>query len=266
MAFDAVVDGIKALVAFLAPPPISPFFQDGGLLYGVNEDVALVSFMLVFLYLTDLLVVKPYLHPKARYFALHALANTVSTVAAFPDVVRQLTYPLKAFTGATHTMVANSAVAGIHIYHCIGGFRLSSSDIFHHMLFVVILCGLAVPYKQVGGTANNFGCWFLSGLPGGVTYVMLVCVKQGLMKPMTEKRASAWINTWIRGPSMAIYGFVAWQAFYTGQAAFHTLPLFIIGFLHFFNGQYYAAEAVYNYAYRRGQASGQAKTVAAKAK
>jgi hypothetical protein len=27
------------------------------------------------------------------------------------------------------------------------------------------------------GVANNFGCFFLSGLPGGLDYVMLVLVR-----------------------------------------------------------------------------------------
>ena len=31
----------------------------------------------------------------------------------------------------------------------------------------------------VSGVANNFGCFFLSGLPGGLDYVMLVLVRSG---------------------------------------------------------------------------------------
>ena len=53
-------------------------------------------------------------------------------------------------------MLANSAICAIHIYHCLA-FRLSAADIFHHLLFVSILCGLGIWFKQVGGVANNFG-------------------------------------------------------------------------------------------------------------
>ncbi len=45
-------------------------------------------------------------------------------------------------------MVANSAVVAIHSYHCVA-FKLPMADIFHHVLFVSILCGLAIPFKQV---------------------------------------------------------------------------------------------------------------------
>ena len=40
--------------------------------------------------------------------------------------------------------------------HCLA-FRLSAADVFHHLLFVSILCGLGIRFKQVGGVANNFG-------------------------------------------------------------------------------------------------------------
>ena len=77
---------------------------------------------------------------------------------------------------------SDSAVAAIHLYHCIAfSLRASAEEIFQHLAFVSILCGLAIPFKWIGGVANNFGCFFkfLSGLPGGVDYVMLTCVAQG---------------------------------------------------------------------------------------
>jgi hypothetical protein len=93
------------------------------------------------------------------------MANTVAAIAAFPDVVRGFTEPETSWTGSSQTMVANSAISAIHIYHCIA-FKLSTSDIVHHLIFVSILCGLGIAFKDKGGIANNFGCFFLSGLPG----------------------------------------------------------------------------------------------------
>lgn len=157
------------------------------------------------------------------------MANFVSACAAAPDVYRLLNDPIHAFSGPSYTMMANSAVAAIHLYHVIA-FKLPMADVFHHATFVSVLCGIAIPYKQVGaplgkrripasstrsmcgirgcrpspgppwfaagnhsarevaavhratlihllvsqvgGAANNFGCFFLSGLPGGIDYVM----------------------------------------------------------------------------------------------
>ena len=69
--------------------------------------------------LLDMAIVQRTLSPKSRYFALHSVANAVATVAAFPDVVRGLTEPEMSWSGPSQTMVANSAICAIHIYHCV---------------------------------------------------------------------------------------------------------------------------------------------------
>ena len=155
----------------------------------------------------DVLVCRPLLSPKSRYFCLHTVANVVSAVASFPDVLRVLADPLHAFSGPSATMLANSAVISIHLYHCLF-FKLQPGDLFHHAVFVTILSGFAIPFKHVGGVSNNFGCFFLSGLPGGLNYAMLVLVKEGRMTSLYQKGWDAWINTWLRGPPMSVYAFL----------------------------------------------------------
>jgi hypothetical protein len=228
----------------LFPEPLSPVFRRGGALEMLNEDVTLVVAFMLMLGVIDVLLVRPFLHPKARYFALHACANTVCAVAAFPDVVRALvTQPFDCFNGPACTMVGNSAAAAIHLYH-IAAFSLRREDIFHHVTFAGVLCGLAIPFKQVGGVTINLGVFFLTGLPGGIDYVLLVLVKQGVIDRMTEKRWYVAINVWLRGPSMAIYLFIGFQTWvkqtYTGPTVF----LFIVSMLHFYNGQYYNQQAI----------------------
>lgn len=227
------------------PTPISPLFLPGGPFEWINEDVGLVIFFTTVLFIVDRSLVRPFLNPKSRYFALHFVANMISAYAALPDVRRALLdEPLNCFTGQTQTMVANSAVASIHIYHMLA-FPLRSEDIFHHVAFVSILCGLAIPFKQVGGSANNLGCFFLSGLPGGIDYLLLVLEKEGVISKRTQKKWCTRINVWLRGPSMSIYGFIAFHAWWSCQSLQFPLPfLFVVGFLHFTNGQYYAQQAV----------------------
>jgi hypothetical protein len=241
------------LSSLVWPEPISPFFSSGGPLAGLNEDAVFTAAIMIVLGLVDLAVCRPFLSPKSRYFALHATANAVSTIAAFPDLWRVLVDPLNAFRGPTSTMVANSAVLSIHLYHCLF-FRLRPDEIFHHALFVTILCGLAIPFKHVGGASNNLGCFFLSGLPGGVNYVLLVLVKEGRMASLNQKAWDAWINTWIRAPPMAVYAFLQYQSWLYGRSmdvvspAAQIIIISVIAWLHFFNGQYYAAMAVANHA------------------
>ena len=238
------------VIAFLSPPPLSPHFTSSGSLAGWNEDLTLIAGVMLLLALLDVLIVRNLIRPKARFFALHAVANAIAACAAFPDVWRVYVVDIGggSWTGASHTMVANSAIAAIHLYHCVA-FDLKRADIFHHLTFVVILCGLAIPYKNVGGCANNLGCFFLSGLPGGIDFVNLVLKEHGIMTKLEQKRWAAFINTWMRGPSMSVYAFVGWQTYMTGiNNEVPAFFVFLICFLHFFNGQHYCAEAVAGHA------------------
>jgi hypothetical protein len=241
-----IFDWMDVVMSILSPPPLSPYFLPGGPFEGFNEDICFTLLFMAVLLLADVLLVRPLIHPKARYFALHVIANSISSAAAFADVQRVFSMgdPTGAFSGPSSTMVANSAVAAIHLYHCVA-FPLRSEDIFHHLTFVSVLCGLAIPLKHVGGAANNFGCFFLSGLPGGLNYVFLVCVAHGWMDKLTEKRWTARINVWLRGPSMSIYLFLGFLSFaHDKQREVHACLLAIVVALHFHNGQYYAKQAV----------------------
>jgi hypothetical protein len=228
----------------LCPPPLSPLFQEGGRFAGFNEDLTLTAFGLIGLFVVDNLIVKRFIQPKVRYFALHTMANAVTAIAALPDVVKGLTAdPRDTFSGPAHTMVSNSMVAAIHIYHCLA-FNLRREDIIHHAVFVTILCGLAVPLKQVDGIGNTFGCFFLSGVPGGLIYLNLCLVAHGYMSKLTEKKLSAAINVWLRGPSMVVYTFLGWSTWMAGRTMIHPLYVFLCVMLHFTNGQYYAQQSV----------------------
>eukprot|EP00041_Stephanoeca_diplocostata_P024777 m.636663 g.636663 ORF g.636663 m.636663 type:complete len:260 (-) comp22599_c0_seq1:2615-3394(-) len=231
----------------LVPPPLDPMFGKGGIFDGYNEDLVQICGVIILLAMLDLTFVPWLFSAKSRYFALHTVANAIATVASFPDVWRGLTDVETSWEGPSHTMMANSAICAIHIYHCIA-FKLSVADIVHHLVFVSILCGLGIAFKTRGGIANNFGCFFLSGLPGGLDYILLVLKCEGYIGKMTEKRLNRYIQQWIRGPSMSIYGFIAWTAWRRGHTAhLHGAVVFLVAFLHFFNGVYYADEAVGSY-------------------
>jgi hypothetical protein len=236
-------------VRSLIPPPLSPLFTVGGALEGFNEDATLTLAVMSVLACVHAIVSKT-LKPKSRWFAIHFVANVIAAAASAPDVYRVFVTDVggAAWTGKSYSMVANSAIAAVHLYHCVA-FSLKPADIVHHVVFVVVLCGLAVPYKNVAGAANNMGCFFLSGLPGGIDFFNLVLKEEGVMGKLAQKKWSARINTWVRGPAMSVYAFVGWQTYQTGaSAAGLEWVIFIVCFLHFTNGQYYCAEAVAGYA------------------
>jgi hypothetical protein len=101
---------MSALLPFLAPEPVSPLFRAGGALHGFNEDITLTAAALAVLFLADAMLIKPFLQPKSRWFAVHTLGNAIVSVAAFPELAQTLADPLNAFVGPMATMVPNSTV------------------------------------------------------------------------------------------------------------------------------------------------------------
>jgi len=240
---QAVIDVFAGLPQVF-PEALSPLFAPGGDFAWLNEDVGFTVFFMLCLGVLDVLLVRPFVHTKARYFALHIAANCVSAWAAWPDVRRALADdPLNAFSGASTTMVANSAVCAIHLYHIVA-FPLRGDDIFHHVAFVVTLSGAAVPFKRTGGAANNLGCFFLSGIPGALNYLFLVLYYHGAMTRLQEKTWTARVNVWLRGPAMAVYAFIGFQALWRGAYDTPAIVLVLVILLHFTNGQYYAQQSV----------------------
>lgn len=228
----------------LTPEPLSPHFKAGGNWYGYNEDLTQILLFMTILFLIDNLLVKRFLTAKSRYFTLHACANAVTCFGAWPDVVRAYTTdPYTVFEGPACSMLGNSATIALHLYHMVA-FKVTSADLFHHFVFVGCLCGPAIPFKQVAGVSVNLSCFFLSGLPGGMDYVMLVLMYEGKITRATEKKWFSIINAYLRGPSMVVYTYLCWIALYnhTYNAPF---PLaLLVAVLHFFNGQYYSKQAV----------------------
>jgi hypothetical protein len=249
-----LLDLLARLWQQLNPPPISPLFQASGPLHSLHEDFALIAFGLALLGVVD--QVRPYTpfnHPKARYFFLHTFANALISFACLPDLQRALYTPVEALVGPTLTAFPMAMVAAIHIYHCLF-FGLSRDDIFHHVQFVLPLIILSIVFKWDGGASQNFGAFFICGLPGGLNYAALCLVKEGWITPLTQKHFDAWINACLRAPGCIIYAFLQYQVWLAdvrptrgwsrGTIAFFT---FVVSFLMAFNGVYYMEQSIGNY-------------------
>ena len=250
----AGLDLFHRCVQLWFPPPNSPGFQPSGPLHGWNEDLTLVGLCLALLGLVDL--VRPWTpvrHPGSRYFFLHTVCNAMISVACLPDLARALLSPVAALVGPTLTVFPMAAVASIHIYHVLF-FRLSSEEIFHHVQFVVPLFVLGVVFKWDGGASQNWGAFFICGLPGGLNYAALVGVKEGWLSSLAQKRFDAWINATLRAPGCIVYACLQWQVWLAGSrpargwssAAIDFFTL-LVTFLIVFNGVYYEEQSIGNY-------------------
>lgn len=191
-----------------------------------------------------------------RWFLLHFIANMLVVVTSAVPLYYTLADPYNAVSSAKYTnksfFGASSSwpltvVNAAHVYHMLGGFSLGGADYFHHLLFVPLLGfpGQVLPW----GPVQPAGAFFISGLPGGLTYLMLGLVKLGLMNAVKEKRVTANLNAWVRTPGILITSFLCYQgAIYGNHSLPSTLCVVPSVILGPFNALYYNKQAVANFA------------------
>ena len=218
--------------------------------------------VLVFLFLFDRILLCNFLpiskvHHKlqARWFFCHACANLGVVIAAVPSIVAVFKDPLNAMNPVMHadTSVWGSGsiwpltiINSVHIYHMVGGFGLSSSDYFHHLMFIPTL-GFPGQIFAFGAGANWQG-FFISGLPGGIDYFYLGLLKLGISDKMAQKRLSSNLNVWVRAPGILSATFILYQSVIYNIVAVPWWTIVLQLLLPPYNALYYSKQSVANYA------------------
>eukprot|EP00038_Savillea_parva_P006799 m.165933 g.165933 ORF g.165933 m.165933 type:complete len:332 (-) comp12622_c0_seq1:217-1212(-) len=206
-------------------------------------------------------------HYPGRWFNVHAFANGLTVIGAIPAMILWIKQPLGVVNPAGQespdpmgenwlhpdVLLHPSSdwpvlmIIAVHTYHCLG-FKLSQQDIFHHFLFVPTLGvggGMLTPW----GPIRNCLAFFISGLPGGIDYVMLVLLKNGLTDKLTCKRLSSKLNVWLRGPGCGVLLPATIYASYTEGVLPDDIKYrsLLLGFFACYNGLYYMEMSVKNY-------------------
>ena len=122
---------------------------------------------------------KPFLpDPAPRWFFIHAIANAVTCAFAFPDLIAVARWPLCAMASPVLSWIPTYAASAVHLFHLtVYFFELRTEDIVHHLLFGGVLGAMNCAWAW--GKVTNHLLFFITGLPGGVTYALLVLVKLG---------------------------------------------------------------------------------------
>ena len=178
---------------------------------------------------------------NARYFALHALVNACVVTGTIPDLIKSFLEPKTSMEGQCNVYPVYM-ILSLFVYHIACFPNVPYDEWWHHLLFGIGIGGVGLHYCP--GPLSNSLAFFISGLPGGLDYAMLAGVKDGVLKPNTEKFVNAWFNTWVRGPGLTITGFTMYVASKYGQTSMHPLAALVVGGLSFFNGNYYAARVL----------------------
>ena len=181
----------------------------------------------------------------ANWKLLHCVANFAVVVFAMNDVIFAFTEP-HLTCEVSASPIPSYVIGALHLYHLMA-YSTSRADWFHHILF----CGTLVPIGLISpNPIVNVFSFFLSGLPGGIDYLMLALVKHGRLSREVEKVWNARINVWLRSPGcMAAAGVMFCAVKYgdpTTVCASNPGIGAVLGLLIIFNGQYYSQVVVGN--------------------
>lgn len=185
--------------------------------------------------------------PKVRWFALHFLINMAMASLCIGDIVGIVRSPFCAFLEPAGSYIPTHGALTLHIYHLLFFTGLRREDIVHHLLFAGVLGAFAISFSW--GRMINVSIFFMSGVPGGVDYALLVLVKTGRMARLQQKAITSAINTWVRTPGLCFCATLmlvcSWQR--VVDVPYPAVTMSAIAALTLLNGIYYGEQAVGTY-------------------
>ena len=129
-----------------------------------------------------------------HWWLMHVLCNVVTCVMVWDDLVATFAHPHASATSASY----RPSLFGVclHAYHALL-FPMSADDRAHHLLFAAVLGVLTVAYSS---RASNAMLFFMSGLPGGLIYSVLVARRVDVRwrRRLNESVLSAAVNVGLR--------------------------------------------------------------------
>lgn len=178
--------------------------------------------------------------PSARWFLLHVIGNFFVIIFSLQDTINIILWPdVHLQWGTPSSMQCIYAAVALHIYHVLGYFKhLKREDWIHHIVsaFFVGFFAMCVPW----GPIKSFHCFFITGLPGGIDYFLIVLVKAKKMDALTEKHINTILNVWIR--SVGLLFSTAYIHLFIDRNAAHLaypLALKLFNLLNVWNAQHF---------------------------
>jgi hypothetical protein len=190
-------------------------------------------------------------HEKTRWFALHCITNAIISATCCQDLANIASTPLCGFIESPSSWLPSYFSFALHLYHLVAFTSLRGEDVVHHLLFGG--CLGAFNFTLHWGRMTNFLIFFMTGLPGGIDYALLVGVKTGRIKRLVQKRTNSSINTWLRAPGHVACSTLMAVCCAQGFTRVHPNPLLCgvmvgcVACLTLLNGLYYGEQAVGTY-------------------
>lgn len=174
---------------------------------------------------------------KSIYFFAHFVFNMFCVYNSYPYVLDLLKYPLN-FIEKQNTL--SFYVVLFHIYHIILTRQIQIDEWIHHILVFIINPLLWIKYNNI----CEMGMFFTTGLPGGITYLLLCLKNFNLIQSITEKNISKHLNLWIRAPGCILTSYIIFLNYVNNNFGYnlgllHTIAIFSTIASCFWNGMYF---------------------------
>lgn len=181
-----------------------------------------------------------YTAPKeARWFYLHIWINAGCLISGYNDIYDTIADPINNYASNWTTSTPYAIIAAGHLYHMIMFHNLKYMDWLHHITMVVITLPWTIYMMPVKGAI--FALSGLSGLPGGIDYVLLTLAKLGKIDWNTEKKYNNYIQVWLRTPWLLFS--CAWGWMFAMNQTLHYGTLISFGFV-FWNACFFMQDTL----------------------
>lgn len=213
---------------------------------GLIENTVIFSVTWGICHLLKLTFLKKYSF-NTSYFMLHFLANCVITSLCTPYFLTLFKDPNgieSDYEEYGYILYIFPIIASLHTYHLYNCYdSIKWDEILHHVVtyvFWLIVQYLSHPIYYVG-------LIWMSGVPGGLTYLMLFMQKHNIINSLNEKYYSMLLNFWIRCPGCVIYATLLYdRMIYMEDGKICPIHLFLISFTAL-NGIHFTTTIVDSY-------------------
>ncbi len=187
------------------------------------------------------------------YFLMHFIINLINSILLIPFIGYLISDPLGhniIKSDWIHLDIIYPMIIGLHTFHLIHHLnKIHYDEIIHHIITHIFWYFIHIAQNPI----YLAGIIAMSGIPGGITYLMLFIQKyniiynnNNLIDKKTEKKISMYLNIWVRMPICIIFATIIYIIGLTNNIYYGSLfmALFtIINGVHFMHN---IVESYYN--------------------
>ena len=218
----------------------------------ITHIYEVLPFYLIFESINYISNKKGYIDFNQKYFILHFIVNLINTLILIPLIWIMFSDPLL----ITQELIPWNSLdyiypmlIGLHTFHLIHHLKeIKYDEIIHHIIthvfwYILNYCKTNPLYMAP--------MIVMSGIPGGITYLMLFLQKFGHLTKLTEKYISMNLNIWMRAPiciSSAVLMYVKnTEEYKIEKNDFNYYMTLIMIFFTFINGVHFMNNIIDSY-------------------